>query len=257
MSPFTNDIAIDDRTREALSRLTENEKLCLRRRLRPQTAKEMAIELGISPHAVEKRLKMARAKLGLSSSLAAARLLARVEADQHLVPQAPDLPGDAPRQQEGVGAARPDRKRVPRLLSGGLPMIAALSLMALLAQDAPAPPPARTASAVLHLDQMPVRKVDMNEAAAFNAEDFHFKDVDGSGFLEPREVSALELRDANRDSSLPPAPPAGSPDPAAERKWMAKLDANRDGKVSEEEYIDYMTPWTLWQGVPAAWHAKR
>ncbi len=47
-----------------IARLTENEKICLRRRLLPQTAKEMAADLGISPHAVEKRLKMARAKLG-------------------------------------------------------------------------------------------------------------------------------------------------------------------------------------------------
>jgi DNA-binding CsgD family transcriptional regulator len=43
----------------AIARLTDNEKECLRRRLRPQTAKEMAIDLGISPYAVEKRLKMA------------------------------------------------------------------------------------------------------------------------------------------------------------------------------------------------------
>src|SRR5687768_18384083 len=67
---------IDARMQAALARLTDNEKECLRRRLRQQTAKEMALELGVSPHAVEKRLKMARAKLGLSSSLEAARLLA-------------------------------------------------------------------------------------------------------------------------------------------------------------------------------------
>ena len=69
------DRTIDARMQAALARLTDNEKECLRRRLRQQTAKEMALELGVSPHAVEKRLKMARAKLGLSSSLEAARLL--------------------------------------------------------------------------------------------------------------------------------------------------------------------------------------
>ena len=85
-------VTIDARMQAALSRLTDNEKECLRRRLRQQTAKEMALELGISPHAVEKRLKMARAKLGLSSSLEAARLLAASEQYHRTGPHAPDLP---------------------------------------------------------------------------------------------------------------------------------------------------------------------
>ena len=46
-----------------LDRLTGGEKECLRRFLRHQTAKEIALDLGISHHAVEKRLKMARVKL--------------------------------------------------------------------------------------------------------------------------------------------------------------------------------------------------
>src|SRR5690606_31064289 len=82
----------DTRMQEALARLTDNEKECLRRRLRQQTAKEMALDLGISPHAVEKRLKMARAKLGLSSSLEAARLLVASERYQRTGPEAADLP---------------------------------------------------------------------------------------------------------------------------------------------------------------------
>jgi DNA-binding CsgD family transcriptional regulator len=82
----TDSIRTDEPGKIALARLTANEKECLRRRLLPQTAKEMASDLGISPHAVEKRLKMARAKLGVSSSLAAARLLAASEGDQLLVP---------------------------------------------------------------------------------------------------------------------------------------------------------------------------
>ncbi len=78
--------------RAALARLTENEKSCLRRRLLPQTAKEMALELGVSPHAIEKRLKMARAKLGVSSSLHAARLLALFEEGyQRAGPEPSDL----------------------------------------------------------------------------------------------------------------------------------------------------------------------
>ena len=44
---------LDAKTRAALAQLTEREKDCLRRRLYPQTAKEMALEIGVSPHAVE------------------------------------------------------------------------------------------------------------------------------------------------------------------------------------------------------------
>src|SRR5688500_12457442 len=92
-------VTIDARMQAALARLTDNEKECLRRRLQQQTAKEMALELGVSPHAVEKRLKMARAKLGLSSSLEAARLLVASEGYRQTGPYAPDLdklrePGD-------------------------------------------------------------------------------------------------------------------------------------------------------------------
>src|SRR6478752_10562687 len=91
---------IDVRMHAALARLTANEKECLRRRLQQQTAKEMALELGVSPHAVEKRLKMARTKLGLSSSLEAARLLAASEGYQRSGPQAPDLETAPPRRQK-------------------------------------------------------------------------------------------------------------------------------------------------------------
>jgi DNA-binding CsgD family transcriptional regulator len=65
---------IDESARGAVLRLTLAERECLKRCLDHQSAKQMAIDLGISVHAVEKRLKMARAKLGLSSSLEAAKL---------------------------------------------------------------------------------------------------------------------------------------------------------------------------------------
>jgi DNA-binding CsgD family transcriptional regulator len=67
-----------DRT-ELLSRLTEREKVCLRQWLQHRSAKEIAADLGISHHAVEKRLKMARTKLGVTSSFEAARMLSEVE----------------------------------------------------------------------------------------------------------------------------------------------------------------------------------
>ena len=80
---------------ESLSRLTEREKVCLRKWLQHKSAKEIAADLGISHHAVEKRLKMARTKLGASSSLEAARVLGEAEGYGQAVPQSPDLVFDA------------------------------------------------------------------------------------------------------------------------------------------------------------------
>lgn len=97
---------IDERMRAAILRLTTAERECLKRCLRHQTAKQMALDLGISPHAVEKRLKMARAKLGLSSSLEAARLVEALERSGRLVPGSSDLPsGDGGVDVVGSAAA--------------------------------------------------------------------------------------------------------------------------------------------------------
>jgi DNA-binding CsgD family transcriptional regulator len=78
----------------SLSRLTEREKVCLRQWLQHKSAKEIAADLGISHHAVEKRLKMARIKLGATSSLDAARMLVEAEGYGQAVPQSPDLVSD-------------------------------------------------------------------------------------------------------------------------------------------------------------------
>ena len=77
--------------RESLSRLTEREKVCLRQWLQHKSAKEIAADLGISHHAVEKRLKMARIKLGATSSLEAARRLGEAEGYGQTVAHSPDL----------------------------------------------------------------------------------------------------------------------------------------------------------------------
>ena len=77
--------------RDALSRLTEREKICLRQWLDHKSAKEIAADLGISHHAVEKRLKLARTKLGATSSLEAARMLSQAEGYGQTVAQSPDL----------------------------------------------------------------------------------------------------------------------------------------------------------------------
>lgn len=111
-----NTDAIDENTRAAIQRLTMAERECLKRCLDHQTAKQMALDLGISPHAVEKRLKMARAKLGLSSSLEAAKLVASSERSGGLVPEPSDLLSEGAWPDEGGSDAAPrnETARTPR-----------------------------------------------------------------------------------------------------------------------------------------------
>jgi DNA-binding CsgD family transcriptional regulator len=86
--------------------LTERERVCLRKWLQHKSAKEIAADLGISHHAVEKRLKMARTKLGATSSLEAARMLGEAEGYGQAVPHSPDLVSQAlPRHPGFTGLA--------------------------------------------------------------------------------------------------------------------------------------------------------
>jgi DNA-binding CsgD family transcriptional regulator len=151
---------VDESTRAAILRLTMAERECLKRCLSHQTAKQMALDLGISPHAVEKRLKMARAKLGLSSSLEAARLVEALERSGQLGPCAPDLPAPSARPDE-TGSITAPRNETPRTtrrhpvywVSGAIVMslLAAAALVIGLqssgAADGQPAPPDRAASA--------------------------------------------------------------------------------------------------------------
>lgn len=57
-------------------RLSPRQEECLRGILELKSAKEIAHDLGISPHAVEKHLRVSREKFGASTSAEAARLFA-------------------------------------------------------------------------------------------------------------------------------------------------------------------------------------
>lgn len=235
-----------------LARLTAREKECLRRCLLPQTAKEMAADLGISPHAVEKRLKMVRAKLGVSSSLAAARMLADVEGYQRVVPQNSDLPNQPRDDDHDVATSA---NRAPRWQTMGVLGMIAIAILVAVATQTTSPADDPNAPTIF-MDRKPIasRRASWNEAVEFDKEAFKNLDKNGSSDLDPQEASALELRDSSRDQTLPPAPPSGQRDLAGEHKWMMKLDTDRDGRVSEAEYVGYMLPWTLASGVPAEWH---
>lgn len=105
---------------ERLARLTENERICLRHWLQHKSAKEIAVELNISHHAVEKRLKMARLKLDVTSSIDAARILAAAEGYASLAPQPPDLAADA---------SLPQPRLPPSMILGVTAMIAIGALL--------------------------------------------------------------------------------------------------------------------------------
>jgi DNA-binding CsgD family transcriptional regulator len=149
---------IDESMRAAVLRLTKAERECLKRCLSHQTAKQMALELGISPHAVEKRLKMARAKLGLSSSLEAAKLVESLERSGRLGPHSSDLPSGNARPDEYGSVAAPRGKtawiaRHRAYVVAGAMLVSVLAAVALIigiqssgAVDGQASPSARVTS---------------------------------------------------------------------------------------------------------------
>ena len=226
----------------AVSRLTENEKVCLRRWLDHQTAKEMAIDLGISPHAVEKRLKMARAKLGVSSSLEAARLLAAHERKgtaENRGYQPADLDHSSIAVETQV-QRRPWRSYATggtiMLILAGLALFQTVPTNEQLPNDK-APPPERVAASA-------------EQVTAFLGDSFDILDRDHSGFLEASEMPPVQVR-------------VGSPgnlravDQAAARAmWMERGDTDGDGRISKTEYIAASRPPFDHGGIPADWKPR-
>jgi DNA-binding CsgD family transcriptional regulator len=254
-------VIIDERTQAALARLTANEKECLRRRLRQQTAKEMALELGVSPHAVEKRLKMARTKLGLSSSLEAARLLTATEAYQRTGPQAADVPF----------ARRASEKRHHRpLFLGGLVMtLVAAAIIAIAAQSSgsvadagTAPDNFRMLPASDFVDGTP------EELRAYAEERFRTMDQDGSGFVERGEAPVPQIRLTDASWAGPGQPTrewieqqqsrAVPLDPVMARAaYISQGDTNADGKLSFDEYLTIRNRGFDAKQVPVSWREQR
>lgn len=65
---------------DRIAKLTEAQRVCLRMVLMHLSSKDIARELGISPHTVDQRLRMAIQTLGVANRFEAARILARLEA---------------------------------------------------------------------------------------------------------------------------------------------------------------------------------
>lgn len=252
---------IDPRMQAALGRLTDNEKECLRRRLRQQTAKEMALELGVSPHAVEKRLKMARAKLGLSSSLAVARLLAASERYQGTGPQPADL--------AAASSGSDKRLHLPLILGGLVMTLVAATIVAIAAQSSGSvadagttPDNFRMAPASEFVDGTP------EELRAYAEERFRTMDQDGSGFVERGEAPVPQIRLTEESWEGPGRPPrewfeqqrsraVPLDSVMARAAYVAQGDADADGKLSFGEYLAIREAGFDAKQIPISWREER
>jgi DNA-binding CsgD family transcriptional regulator len=267
---------IDDQKQAALRRLTENEKDCLRRRLRHQTAKEMALDLGISPHAVEKRLKMARTKLGLSSSLDAAQLLVASEEYQRTAPQAPDLETGAPQ----------GKKRFTRNLALGAIVMSLLAatLIVFAVQPpgsggvapldaggvAPYPsagpagravPPGAPPAIHDQFEPDELVKPTPAEVGIIVRDSFANADKDRSGYIEgyesPYQGDADVMQPIFTRSEDGKALPTGKfrriTIEQARAEFIAESDKNGDGRIDFTEYQHAQSPKIAERGIPKAW----
>ena len=207
-----------------LSKLTEREKDVLRRWQTRKTAKEIAIDLGVSHHAVEKRLKMARAKLDVASSLEAARLLSEAEGYQQTVAQPPDLATESVSAKSGWN--------IP-LLTGAISMSAfAIAAAIILSQSSVAKLPLKPDDLLL-VAPVPFAQLDKN----------------GSGFLEGDETPPLIHAkgrasftvNKNGERELQ-ADQLIIDHSSLRQSFYRQADRNSDGRVSPQEFAQWAQP---------------
>lgn len=211
----------------ALKRLTDREKDCLRRVLLHQTAKEMAIDMGLSPHAIEKRLKIARAKLGVSSSLQAARVLAASEGYQETGPQRSDL-------DEGFPSANDPLRSLA--IGASLMTIAAVAATILLS------------STITASDPLAIPKPD--EIIFSGPSTFEDLDKNKNGQLEGDEAPTLaRIGGDPKYERLPDGSIGWSGDyvtvadaKSVRDRFYSEADVNGDGVVSQAEFKIWSTP---------------
>ncbi len=240
---------------ELFARLTAREKEALRGWLDHKTAKQIALEIGVSHYAVEKRLKAARLKLGVNSSLEAARLLAAQEGSGETASYSAEVVGDA------VGAHRPGP--INRVL--GVAAMLAISAAAILAfaqqatseHGGPISNPVYDQRAPGEVIEVSVEELQFVPASperveAFVRQNFEAWDKDRSGFVEQGE-GPLELAELT-----PNSPHRVGPDTVAkryageeaQRQYIALTDKDGDGRVSYDEYATPVRPQYLELGIP-------
>ena len=198
-----------------LDRLTAREKDCLRLWLDHKTAKEIALDLGISHHAVEKRLKMARTKLDVGSTIEAARMLADSEGYQRTVTGSPDL-------QDNVTPSQ--ARRHQSMIIGGLAMSLAAVVALVLVSTSASPGSGEI-------------EVDGNLEKVFD----HL-DKDANGYLESPESPfvVIAFRDGDGAETMEGEAVIGdSRDADQIAEFYADADTDADGRVSFREYYSW------------------
>jgi DNA-binding CsgD family transcriptional regulator len=91
---------------ERVAKLTEGQLDCLRLVNQHLSSKEIAVELGISPHTVDQRVRQALQTLRVSRRSQAARIVAQYSGPyQRLIHQSPYIGGDAPAAEEGAAVS--------------------------------------------------------------------------------------------------------------------------------------------------------
>ncbi len=212
----------DEESETAVARLTPKERECLDRWLGHATAKQIALELGITHHAVEKRLKSARAKLGVATTLDAARLLAAADGYGRAASQPSEVGEIIGLGEDQRGRPALDRQKL--VLAGVLSM--SLTILAAIALLSPANPlPVLTTTSEVRVLRNPT-PADRQKAWALT---FDALDKDRSGYLEVAEANAASFSfssvPANSDTATPPRTYSA-------RSW----DGDRDGRVSPAEF---------------------
>jgi DNA-binding CsgD family transcriptional regulator len=214
-----------------INRLTEREKEALRAWLNHKSAKEIALDLGITHHAVEKRLKMARTKLNAGSSLEAARMLAEAEgaADGYgqAVTAAPDLVPAPPQS--------PSRRYRP-IVIGGIAMSLALVLaLALTTGGQPSAADEDRAAAAT----APTTEIEIDGDLG---KLFAHHDTNGSGFLESPESPLVEITfidDTGPERLDGAAAISGGAAPDQIAEFYAAADTDGDERISLAEFTDW------------------
>lgn len=238
---------------EGSTALTEKEKEALRLLLAGYDAKSSAVELDLSVHTINDRLRNARRKLGVSSSREAARILG-------------DTEGRTPqnRARTGLGMGRDDRyddatdltneKRAGGYhltwLAGGILamstiILAALIGLSLTAEEAPASVASTASEPAAEAQAAPEEPASYEQATAFLAE-LDQSDWEGSwnvaGPMLRGEVSLSEWTDHVRTARKP----LGS---ALDRKLVGvqQLGPEHGTAVREMQVLQFLT---IFEGRP-------
>lgn len=249
----------------SLSKLTEREKQCLRAWLDHKTAKEIALDLGISHYAVEKRLKMARVKLDVASSIDAARMLAANEGYQQTGPQAPDLGATA-----ATGEKPSSRPKVIGVLVMSFALAAATAVLLTqplgdaatsTAEDPPASSPQEGSPEGSNNIKVGLGDLGNVEASPervrhYVRQMFDREDKDRSGYVERSEASTrIEMREPRSPESSPQSYSETKlvkvfEGDAARTEYIRGLDLDGDDRISFEEYSAKMAPHYEQRGIP-------